>query len=59
VSFFLPAKPGRLFSEGLVVNMGKTVAFMEATLSNADGEKLARATASARVLPVEKLPRGN
>jgi uncharacterized protein (TIGR00369 family) len=57
VSFFQPAKPGRLFAEGRVLNMGKTIAFLEATLSDADGLKLASATASARVVPVDKLPK--
>jgi uncharacterized protein (TIGR00369 family) len=56
VSFFQPAKAGKLLSEGLVVSMGKTIAFMEATLSSVDGIKLARATGSARLVPVEKLP---
>ena len=56
VSFFRPARPGKLFAEGRVLNMGKTVVFLEATLSDADGNKLASATASARVVPVDKLP---
>jgi uncharacterized protein (TIGR00369 family) len=56
VSFFQPARAGRLLSEGLVVSMGKTIAFMEATISNTEGIKLARATGSARLVPVEKLP---
>jgi uncharacterized protein (TIGR00369 family) len=56
VSFLRPAKPGRLLSEGRVLSMGKTIAFLEATLSAVDGTALARATASARLVPVEKLP---
>jgi uncharacterized protein (TIGR00369 family) len=56
VSFLQPAKPGRLLSEGRVLSMGKTIAFLEATLSAVDGTALARATASARLVPVEKLP---
>ena len=56
VSFFRPAKPGRLLSEGSVVSMGKTIAFMEATISNSDGIKLARATGSARLVPVDCRP---
>ncbi|HEY2033416.1 MAG TPA: PaaI family thioesterase [Rhizomicrobium sp.] len=58
VSFLAPAKAGKLFSEGRVVQIGKTIAFIEATISDADGTKLARATASARLVPVEKLPKG-
>jgi uncharacterized protein (TIGR00369 family) len=56
MSYFQPAKPGRLFAEGRVLNMGKTIAFLEATISDAHGIKLASATASARVVPVDKLP---
>ena len=58
VSFLSPAKPGPLFTEGRVVQMGKTIAFMEATIRDADGMTLARATSSARLVPVEKLPKG-
>jgi uncharacterized protein (TIGR00369 family) len=56
VSFIRPAKPGRLLAEGRVVSLGKNIAFMEATISDADGTKLATATSSARLVPVEKLP---
>jgi uncharacterized protein (TIGR00369 family) len=56
VSYFQPARPGRLFAEGRVLNMGKTIAFLEATISDAAGTKLASATSSARVVPVDKLP---
>jgi uncharacterized protein (TIGR00369 family) len=59
VSFLLPAKPGRLLAEGRVVSMGKTIAFVEATLTDAQGQKLAVASASARLVPVEKLPPAN
>lgn len=57
VSFLAPARPGPLFAEGQVVRMGKTIAFMEARLFDPDGELLARATASARVIPADRLPR--
>ena len=56
VSFFAPARPGTLFGEGRVLQLGKTIAFMEAVLSDAEGTRLARATGSARLVPVEKLP---
>jgi uncharacterized protein (TIGR00369 family) len=58
VSFLQPAKPGRILSEGRVVSMGKTIAFVEATLSDAQGVKLAIGTSSARLVPIEKLPPG-
>lgn len=55
VSFLAAAKPGRLISEGRVVQLGKTIAFLEATISDADGNPLARATASARLVPIDRL----
>jgi uncharacterized protein (TIGR00369 family) len=58
VSFLAPAKPGKLFTEGRVIQMGKTIAFLEASIRNVDGVQLARATGSARLVPVEKLPKG-
>jgi len=56
VNFIRGAKPGRPLSEGRVISMGKTIAFVEATLTDADGATLATGSASARLVPVEKLP---
>jgi uncharacterized protein (TIGR00369 family) len=56
VSFLAPARPGRFVGEGRVVQMGKTVAFLEAKLFDAEGTLVARATSSARLVPVGKLP---
>jgi molybdopterin converting factor subunit 1 len=50
VSFLRPARAGRLVGEGRVVQAGKTVAFLEGILSNDDGQVVARATATARVV---------
>ena len=50
VQFLSPAKVGRLVCEAQVVQLGKTVAFVEAKLSDADGTQIARATASGRVV---------
>jgi uncharacterized protein (TIGR00369 family) len=55
VSFLAPAKPGRLFGEGRVVQMGKTIAFLEAQLTDANGVVVAKATSSARLVPVDRL----
>src|SRR5271154_3655862 len=41
VNFLQPARPGRLLTEGRVISMGKTIAFVEATLTDANGAKLA------------------
>lgn len=54
VTFLAPAKPGRLTGEGRVVQMGKTIAFMEATLTDEAGVVVAKATCSARVVPAAR-----
>ena len=58
VSFLAPAGAGPLFGEGQVVQMGRSIAFLEAKLMDADGKLLARATSSARLVEVEKLASG-
>lgn len=55
VSFLAPARPGPLTGEGRIVQLGKTIAFLEAILSADDGTPVARATSSARLVPVERL----
>ena len=54
VSYLKPAKVGPLFGEGQVVQLGKTVAFIEARLTDGDGALVARATSSARLVASEK-----
>jgi uncharacterized protein (TIGR00369 family) len=56
VSFLAPARPGPLFGEGQVIQLGKTVGFVEARLLDAEGTWIARASASVRLVPMEKLP---
>lgn len=53
--FLAPVEPGPLVAEDRVVQLGKTVAFMEAALMDEGGTVLVRATASARVVPVGRL----
>jgi uncharacterized protein (TIGR00369 family) len=55
VSFLAPAKPGRLIGEGQVVQLGKSIAFVDANLANGDGMPVARASAQARLIPMERL----
>ena len=50
VSFLAAAKPGLLYGEGRVVQRGRTIAFLEARLSDAGGRIVARSTASARIV---------
>ena len=57
VSFLAPARPGRFTGTGRIVRMGKTVAFLEGELLDAEGQCVARATASARVVPTTDVPR--
>lgn len=55
VSFLAPAKPGAFTGEGRVVQIGKTIAFVEGALFDAEAQMVARATASARLVPAAKL----
>jgi uncharacterized protein (TIGR00369 family) len=55
VSFLAPAKPGRLIGEGNVVQLGKSIAFVEASLADGNGVLVARASAQARLVPAERL----
>ncbi len=55
VQFLAPARPGRLIGEGRLVQLGKTVAFLEGELRDESGVVVARATASARVVPTAGL----
>jgi uncharacterized protein (TIGR00369 family) len=54
VNFIAPAKPGPFVGEAKVTQLGKTIAFMEARLSSADGTLLATASASARLVDAAK-----
>jgi uncharacterized protein (TIGR00369 family) len=54
VTFMAPARPGPLFGEGQVIQLGKTVGFVEAWLTDAGGALIARATSSVRLIPAEK-----
>jgi uncharacterized protein (TIGR00369 family) len=56
VSYLAPARPGKFVAEARVLQLGKTVAFMESVLADEDGIPVARATASARLVPVNTLP---
>ncbi len=55
VSFVAPAPVGRLTAIGRVVHRGGTVAFLEGELFDADGRLLAKASASARLVPTDRL----
>jgi uncharacterized protein (TIGR00369 family) len=50
VTFLAAARPGRLTGEGCVVQLGKTIAFLEAQLREEGGALIARATSSVRLV---------
>ena len=50
VNFLRPVGPGRLVGDGRVVHLGKSVAFLEGSLADEDGNVVATATATARVV---------
>jgi uncharacterized protein (TIGR00369 family) len=54
VSYVRPAHVGPLVAEGRVVHKGRSVAFLEGTLSAQDGELIATASATARIVPFEE-----
>ncbi|MGJ5010508.1 PaaI family thioesterase [Bradyrhizobium oligotrophicum] len=54
VNFLAPAKPGPIVGEARVLQLGKTIAFMEARLTGDAGVFLATASASARLVEAAK-----
>jgi uncharacterized protein (TIGR00369 family) len=50
VSFLRPVRPGRLVGKGRVVHRDGDLAFLEASLLDANGAVVATATATARVI---------
>ncbi|MBM3505041.1 MAG: PaaI family thioesterase [Alphaproteobacteria bacterium] len=50
-SFIGPAQKGTLYCDGRVIRMGKSVAFLEGTLSDGQGQLVATASATARMIP--------
>ncbi|MBI1405974.1 MAG: hotdog fold thioesterase [Caulobacter sp.] len=55
VSFLAPAKVGRLVGEGQVVQLGKSIGFLEGKLWDADGALVARSTATCRLVESGKM----
>ena len=52
VTYFAPARMGVVFAEGRCLRLGQRVAFMEADLLDAEGNLLARLSASGLPLPL-------
>lgn len=57
VSYLAPARPGIFTGVGRIVQMGKTIAFLEGELFDAEGRCVARAVASARVVSTSNVQR--
>jgi uncharacterized protein (TIGR00369 family) len=55
VSFIKPARPGAFVGKARVVSLGRTIAFLEGELFDEAGALVARATATARVMPAAGL----
>jgi uncharacterized protein (TIGR00369 family) len=54
VQFLAPAKPGMLTGKARVVQLGKTIGFVEGELEAPDGTIVARATASVRLTAMHR-----
>ena len=59
VSFFKPAHPGILTTSASVIKLGKSTAFIEGQLMDADGIILAKGSSSNRLIKNEKFPNRN
>ena len=56
VSFLRPARPGRLVGTARVVHRGGTIAFLAGELSDPDGQIVATASATARIVRMTTSP---
>lgn len=54
--FMRPVPLGKVFTEGQCTHLGRTIAYMEGKLFDADGRLCARATASARITEIKPQP---
>jgi len=54
VNFLRPARTGRLVADARVVHRGKSVVFLESSLSDDEGSLVATATATARIVSLQK-----
>ncbi len=54
VNFLRPVQPGRLVGKGRVVHRDGDMAFLEASLIDSHGAIIATATATARIIPLNR-----
>ena len=57
VQFLAPAKPGAIVGTARVVKLGNTIGFVEGELTDGGGNPVARANASVRMTPIDKVVR--
>jgi acyl-CoA thioesterase len=55
ISFFAPARPGKVIAEGWVEKAGRTTCFTEARLLDQKGSVLAKASSTIRLIPRAKV----
>jgi uncharacterized protein (TIGR00369 family) len=51
VSYFAPARPGRVVAEGWIERRGRATCFAEGRLLDPDGQVLAKASSTIRLIP--------
>jgi acyl-CoA thioesterase len=51
VSYFAPARPGRVIAEGWIERRGRATCFAEGRLIDAEGHVLAKASSTIRLIP--------
>lgn len=59
VSYFAPARPGRLIAEGWIERRGKGTCFAEGVLKDEKGAVLAKASSTIRLVPLAKVEEGS
>ena len=55
IQFLAPAKPGRIIGSGRVVQIGKSIGFVESSLEDESGKTIARATSTVRITAIDKV----
>ena len=58
ISFLKSAAPGLVVAEGWVEKMGRSTAFLEGRLLDADGEVLAKGSSTVKLVPAERMANG-
>lgn len=59
ISFFAPVRPGIVIAEGWIERAGKSTSFAEGLLRDAQGNVLAKASSTLRLIPLAKVEAGS